>query len=617
MLRIEDSQHLNRTALLTRVISAVIGLLLIQAPIWAQDGTLKWDFDAGQIIESSPAIGPEGITYVGSVNDQLFAVQPDGTQQWSFDTGDSIRQASVVAESGVIYVGNDNGVIFALNPDGTQMWTFDSGLESRLTGEMALAADGTLYAGIGTATEATVFAINPDGSQAWTFDPGSTIRGISIGNGGAVVLTDGTGDVYSLTSQGDLMWNVDFTNGINAPASIADDGTIYVASNSEFMALDPEDGSQIWEIATEGSSESAATAVDGTIYLPVAESASAGALLALDPEDGSQIWSFGTTARVQTTPAVGFDGIIYIGTDSETVIAVRPDGTQLWVFEAEGDVQSSATIAEDGTVIFGSNDGMLYGVRSSSAGLAASSWPKKQRDVRNTGRFGSDVTRRRWFAPQVYWLDEENNSVITVTHIGGSAGNPVGTTASFRIDVLNADGSLRFSREESVEPGETADIVLTPPDENPFAGAAVIDAAISDGSFLAPFLTWRFDISDRLEPLGIGAFFSDPTDAALVHHFPGRASSNVGLGVGVQNIGNNEIGCSLEFTNSNGTMAAEEDFELQPLGSLVGFFNDSLPGDFSGKGTLSCDAPVVVIAVNQDFANGGFPTDRVTIKQRN
>ena len=72
----------------------------------------------------------------------------------------------------------------------------------------------------------------------------------------------------------------------------------------------------------------------------------------------------------------------------------------------------------------------------------------------------------------------------------------------------------------------------------------------------------------------------------------------------------------LEFFNADGTMQADELLDLSPLGSVVGFFNSSLPDGFIGSAKFSCDAPVVVVAVNQDFSNGGFPTDRITIKEQ-
>ena len=235
----------------------------------------------------------------------------------------------------------------------------------------------------------------------------------------------------------------------------------------------------------------------------------------------------------------------------------------------------------------------------------------------------------RWLSPRTDWLDEENNAVVIISNVG-EAENPAGTassrstagigatTASFRIDVLNRDGSVFFSIEDSVDPGETKEFVLAAPGDALYAGAAIIDASIKDGLFLAPFLTWNLDVSAQLEPLAIGAFFSDPTDAAQLHHFPAEASATNGLGIGVQNIGKNDISCLLELFNADGTMAAQETIDLGPEASVVDFFNDLvLEGEeaaFKGRGAFTCDAPVVAVAVNQDFANGGFPTDRITIK---
>ena len=323
---------------------------------------------------------------------------------------------------------------------------------------------------------------------------------------------------------------------------------------------------------------------------------------------------------MQTSPAVGLDGIIYFGTQGDQLIAIDSNGTEKWRFDVGADIVSSPTIAENGTLYFGSNDSMLYAVNSASPGLAASSWPKKQRDVRNTGRLGSETARRRFFAPHSYDLTalELGDTVLTMRHTGGIAAGPagIGTTANFRIDVRDRDGSLLFSMDESVEPGETKDIVLSQPGNPIYQGSVVVDAPIKDGLVLAPFLTWVLDLGFNA-PLQIGAFFSDATEAAQVHYAPAEASASNGLGIAVQNIGDNEISCTLDFLNADGTAAGQEIIDLDPLGSLVDFFNDSVADGFKGSFILTCDAPVVAVAVNQDSANGSFPTDRLTIKGLN
>ncbi len=465
---------------------------------------------------------------------------------------------------------------------------------------------------------------------------------LSIGQDG-VVLGVTQGRLIGLDPlTGAEMWVfISAFGGSDIGPALAEDGTIYfgqrAAGGDNFFAVNP-DGSLKWKVGLEAQiSSGPSIAVNGDLYVPidfkVSQGMNKGLLLALDSADGSELWRYETDGGVSSVPAVGFDGTIYFATSAHKLIALRPDGTELWVFEPGGTnriSRSSPTIAENGTLYYGSSEGQVYAVTGSSAGPAASSWPMARLDVRNTGRFGSDVSRRRWFAPQVYWLDEENNAVVIISNIGERVENPAGTassrqpggsgatTASFRIDVLNRDGSVSFSIEDSVDPGETKEFVMAAPGNAPYAGAALIDASIKDGSFLAPYLTWNLDVSDRLEPLAIGAFFSDPTDAAQEHHFPAEASADNGLGIGVQNIGENLIACLLEFFNTDGSMAAQQAINLDPRASVVQFFNDLvLQGgeeSFKGRGRFTCDAPVVAVAVNQDFTNGGFPTDRITIK---
>ncbi len=42
-------------------------------------GTLKWKYETGYYVFSSPAIGADGTIYVGSWGHYLYAINPDGT----------------------------------------------------------------------------------------------------------------------------------------------------------------------------------------------------------------------------------------------------------------------------------------------------------------------------------------------------------------------------------------------------------------------------------------------------------------------------------------------------------------------------------------------------------
>ena len=64
---------------------------------------------------------------------------------------------------------------------------------------------------------------------------------------------------------------------------------------------------------------------------------------------------------------------------------VKP-GTVLWEFETGGKVSSSPAIGSDGTVYVGSENKKLYAIKTDSKGLAKSPWPMRGQNARHTGR---------------------------------------------------------------------------------------------------------------------------------------------------------------------------------------------------------------------------------------
>ena len=58
----------------------------------------------------------------------------------------------------------------------------------------------------------------------------------------------------------------------------------------------------------------------------------------------------------------------------------------LWEFEAGLSVSSSPAIGSDGTVYVGSDDKKLYAIKTESLGLAKSPWPMRGQNARHTGR---------------------------------------------------------------------------------------------------------------------------------------------------------------------------------------------------------------------------------------
>ena len=60
--------------------------------------------------------------------------------------------------------------------------------------------------------------------------------------------------------------------------------------------------------------------------------------------------------------------------------------THLWDFKTEDHVNSSPAIGSDGTVYVGSFDKKVYAIKTDSKGPAKSPWPMRGQNAQHTGR---------------------------------------------------------------------------------------------------------------------------------------------------------------------------------------------------------------------------------------
>jgi len=73
-------------------------------------------------------------------------------------------------------------------------------------------------------------------------------------------------------------------------------------------------------------------------------------------------------------------------TKPEPTKAKATPGEKLWEFETGDKVASSPAIGSDGTIYVGSVDKKLYAIKTASKGPAKSPWPMRGQNARHTGR---------------------------------------------------------------------------------------------------------------------------------------------------------------------------------------------------------------------------------------
>lgn len=117
-------------------------------------------------------------------------------------------------------------------------------------------------------------------------------------------------------------------------------------------------GEQQWAFSTGYSvNTSPGIGSDGTIYVGSGDDH----LYALTPE-GKQKWRFAIGNSLSSSPAIGTNGTIYVATESGQLVAINPNGTEKWRFSTGGEFYASPAIGADGTVYCGSSDGQLYAI---------------------------------------------------------------------------------------------------------------------------------------------------------------------------------------------------------------------------------------------------------------
>jgi len=72
--------------------------------------------------------------------------------------------------------------------------------------------------------------------------------------------------------------------------------------------------------------------------------------------------------------------------DKEKIEEAPKAGTPIWEFETGDAVTSSPAIGSDGTLYIGSLDKKLYALKTDSKGLAESPWPMLGQNAQHSGR---------------------------------------------------------------------------------------------------------------------------------------------------------------------------------------------------------------------------------------
>lgn len=312
----------------------------------------KWSTSVGANLRNAISMGPNGNVYTGAwLRDGMFGFNGNsGDIFWNKTTNGGVSNATTAIDSdGNVYLGTRAGGVFSWTADGTLRWNHES----------------------------------PDGSNFPFYSSGALSNDEST-----LYILMTAGEVWALsTADGTFKWDepLAVSEGVGTSLSVDADGTVYVTTGSEVIAVtdNGNSGSVKWSYAVEGASASGVViGPDGDLYV-----GSHIGLVSLNPSNGSENWVFDSFIE-ESVPAVDANGNIYFGAVDGTFHIVSPSGEALKEFSLGDNIVNSPTIADDGTVYVAAMNGseiVLYKITvENSSGPADSPWPMKGQNRKNT-----------------------------------------------------------------------------------------------------------------------------------------------------------------------------------------------------------------------------------------
>lgn len=348
----------------------------------AQTDAIRWQYNTGSIIDSSPVMSASGVIYFGAANGKLYAVNADGTLRWSYSTAEAVWSSPAVGADGNVYYGSLDNNVYALDSTGAFLWVFTTGDD--VYSSPCIGTDGTVYIG---SCDDKLYALNPDGTKKWDFATGGDVLSSpAVGPDGKVYVGSADANLYAINADGSLAW--DFATGAEISFSspcIGPDGTIMVGSyDGKLYGINP-DGSANWEFATGDKIwGSPAVGADGTAYVGSWD----GSLYAINP-GGTLKWSYPTGGQIYSSPMLAADGTVYCGSNSGTLYALNSGGGLVWSRNTGANFVSSPAIGLDGSIYAGCENGRLYACGTGGLTYTVSGYVK---DAAATGIDGVTIS---------------------------------------------------------------------------------------------------------------------------------------------------------------------------------------------------------------------------------
>jgi outer membrane protein assembly factor BamB len=352
------------------------------------DTALNRDKTYTEAIMGSPVIGIDGSVYFTCLDDRLYSIDKEGQDRWSFDLGVDSSCTPAIGLDGTIYVGTLNSSLWAFDGDGNLAWPtpFNTGNGAEIISGPTVGWDGTIYFGC---NDDFFYALYPNGDLRWVFDAGDHVEcSPALGYDGTIYfgnMDSANGLLFALNPDGSLKWKwPDPANHPEDPSSVgAFKSSPSISPDGQTLYIGNDDG-RLYAIRLE----------------PTPSSAS-------EPRMRASI-DFGD--KVQSSPAIGWNGRIYVGCDTDRLYAIDDNGTlsQAWEFDTGARISGSPAVDGNGIIYIGNHgpQNRLYAIQDLGGNNRQEIWQDDGLDEIQSG-------------PVIARNDSTGNAIIYYGTVGG------------------------------------------------------------------------------------------------------------------------------------------------------------------------------------------------------
>ncbi len=316
--------------------------------------SIAWRVRARRRVFSSPVRTGAGLIAFAGIDGMVHAVDLEGVERWAFEApGGVFSTPARVGELTV--VGHGGGAYVAVDSRGASRWRIET--EDDADGSPTVGEDGLVF----LAWRGVAAVDGRTGAPRWRARGARVLGAPALTGDGHVVYADIDGAlVWLRVSDGVEVRRARIGSLVDGSVTVTDDRAVIVGAEDGHVRRFTAEGTLAWDIALGGPVRSTpALGRDGTVIVGSDDLSIHG----IDPATGARRWSVRTGGFVRASARVDRDGWIYVGSEDDRLYAIEPSGRLAWSLLLGADIDASALLVSDGTLAVGCDDGGLYLLR--------------------------------------------------------------------------------------------------------------------------------------------------------------------------------------------------------------------------------------------------------------